>query len=49
MGWAMSNSLRAFAQGEIAEAMLGAGFNAVRSRTLHTGWGQMDLDIARKA
>ena len=49
MGWAMSNSLRAFDQGEIAEAMLGAGFNSVRSRTLLTGWGQMDLDIARKA
>lgn len=49
MGWAMSNSLRAFDQGEIAEAMRCAGFSHVRSRTLQTGWGQMDLDIARKA
>ena len=49
LGWAMSNPLRAFNQGEIAEAMLGAGFKSVRSRTVHTGWGQMDLDIARKA
>lgn len=49
MGWAMIHPMRAFRQGEIAEAMLDAGFHRVTSRTLNTGWGQMDLDIARKA
>jgi SAM-dependent methyltransferase len=49
LGWTMNNPMKAFDQGVIAEAMLHAGFNRVRSRTLYTGWGQMDLDIARKA
>ncbi|BBO81825.1 O-methyltransferase [Desulfosarcina ovata subsp. sediminis] len=49
LGWTMNNPMKAFDQGEIAEAMLAAGFNTVRSRTLNVGWGQMDLDIARKA
>ncbi len=35
-------------QGEIADAMLRAGFKSVRSLTLDTCWGPMDLDIARK-
>ena len=46
--WAMSNPFKSFAQGEIADAMIKAGYKSVRSRTLHTGWGIMDLDIARK-
>lgn len=37
-----------FDQGEIAEAMLGAGFKQVRSRTIGAPMGAMDLDIARK-
>jgi hypothetical protein len=36
-------------QGEIANSMLRAGFKSVRSRTLDTCWGPMDLDIGRKA
>jgi len=35
-------------QGEIADAMLRAGFKSVCSRTLDTCWGPMDLDIGRK-
>jgi len=35
-------------QGEIADAMLRASFESVRSLTLDTCWGPMDLDIARK-
>jgi predicted O-methyltransferase YrrM len=37
-----------FEQGQIAEAMLRCGFRAVRSRTIGTPMGEMDLDIARK-
>lgn len=37
-----------FDQGEIAQAMLKAGFRSVRSRSLDTPMGTMDLDIARK-
>ncbi|WP_419662047.1 O-methyltransferase, family II [Desulfosarcina variabilis str. Montpellier] len=37
-----------FEQGEVAEAMLTCGFRSVRSRTLKTPLGQMDLDIAQK-
>lgn len=48
VGWAMTTSMMAFDQGVIADAMLNAGFRSVRSRTLSTGWGPMDLDIARK-
>jgi predicted TPR repeat methyltransferase len=48
MGWAMTNPMTAFEQGVIADAMLNAGFRSVKSRTLRTGWGAMDLDIARK-
>jgi O-methyltransferase. len=36
-------------QGFIADAMLRVGFKSVRSHTLDTGWGPMDLDIGRKA
>ena len=37
-----------FDQGEIAEAMLRCGFRSIRSRTVETPAGAMDLDIARK-
>lgn len=39
----------ALSQGEIADSMLRVGFKSVRSRTLDTDWGPMDLDIAQKA
>jgi hypothetical protein len=49
MAWSMQNHpMGAFHQGEIAEEMLKAGFRSVRSRTLQTYWGPMDMDIARK-
>ena len=49
MAWSIQNHpLRAFNQGEIAEEMIKAGFRSVRSQTVDTGWGPMDLDIARK-
>jgi hypothetical protein len=38
-----------FDQGEIADSMLRVGFKSVRSRTLDTDWGPMDLDVGRKA
>jgi SAM-dependent methyltransferase len=37
-----------FNQGEICQAMLRSGFRSVRSQTVETPWGEMDLDIARK-
>ena len=37
-----------FDQGVIAEAMLKNGFRQVRSRTITTPMGPMDLDIALK-
>ena len=37
-----------FDQGFIADSMLHAGFKSVRSRTLETPIGPMDIDIARK-
>ena len=37
-----------FEQGEMADAMLASGFRSVRSRTLQTPFGEMELDIARK-
>jgi len=46
--WAMTGSVKAFDQGFIADAILKAGFRSVRSQTLFTIWGPMDLDIARK-
>ena len=36
-------------QGFIADSMLRARFKSVRSRTLETDWGPMDLDVGRKA
>lgn len=38
-----------FQQGQIAEAMIRSGFRSVRSRTVKTPLGDMELDIARKA
>ena len=38
-----------FDQGFIADSMLRVGFKSVRSRTLDTDWGPMDLDVGRKA
>jgi len=38
-----------FDQGFIADSMLRVGFKSVRSRTLITTMGPMDLDIGRKA
>ena len=35
-------------QGFIADSMLRVGFKSIRSRTLDTDWGPMDLDIGRK-
>lgn len=37
-----------FTQGQIATAMLAAGFRSVRSRTVDTLHGPMDFDVARK-
>ena len=37
-----------FDQGFIADSMLRVGFRSVRSRTLDTDWGPMDLDIGRR-
>lgn len=37
-----------FDQGEIVDSMLRVGFRSVRSRTLETDWGPMDLDVGRK-
>jgi len=37
-----------FDQGYVADSMLRVGFKSVRSRTLNTPWGPMELDIARK-
>ncbi len=44
MGWDIL-----FDQGVIADSMFRAGFKSVRSRTLDTPVGPMDLDIGRKA
>ena len=44
----LRDEMTAFHQGEIAQTMLDAGFNKVRSRTLETAAGPMDLDVAFK-
>lgn len=48
VGMAMSNPVTPFERGFIADAMYDAGFTRIRSITLDTGWGEKDLDIARK-
>lgn len=35
-------------RGDIADSMVNAGFKSVSSRIITTGWGPMELDIARK-
>jgi hypothetical protein len=35
-------------RGDIADSMVNAGFKSVSSRIITTGWGLMELDIARK-
>ena len=35
-------------QGFVADSMIRVGFRSIRSRTVDTPWGPMDLDIARK-
>ena len=35
-------------RGFLADAMLGAGFRSVRSKTVDTDWGEEDIDIGRK-
>jgi hypothetical protein len=37
-----------FNQGFVADSMLRIGFKTVRSRTLNTSWGPMELDIGKK-
>jgi predicted O-methyltransferase YrrM len=48
MPFALMGRDMCFDQGEIADSMLRVGFKSVRSRTLDTDWGPMDLDIGRK-
>jgi len=47
-GMLISGQDARFEQGELAAAMLRCGFSWVRSRTLDTPLGAMDLDVARK-
>jgi SAM-dependent methyltransferase len=49
MSMALMSQDMCFDQGEIADSMLRVGFKSVRSRTLDTDWGPMDLDVGRKA
>ncbi len=50
MKWAMQNHpLKPFHQGVVAETMLDVGYKSVRSQTIAAGWGEADLDIARKS
>ncbi len=49
MSMALTGQDMRFDQGFIADSMLRVGFKSVRSRTLDTCWGPMDLDIGRKA
>jgi len=37
-----------FDQGFVADSMLRVRFKSIRSQTLTTPWGPMELDIARK-
>lgn len=45
---ALQGQMSSFHQGEIALAMQKAGFKQIRSRTLQTSCGPMDLDVAFK-
>lgn len=48
MSLALKGQDMCFDQGEIADSMLRVGFKSVRSRTLDTPMGPMDLEIGRK-
>ena len=48
MSMALTGQDMCFDQGFIADSMLRVGLKSVRSRTLDTDWGPMDLDIGRK-
>ncbi len=48
MSMALMGQDMRFDQGFIADSLLRVGFKSVRSRTLDTVWGPMDLDIGRK-
>ena len=48
MSMALMGQDMCFDQGFIVDSMLRVGFKSVRSRTLDTDWGPMDLDIGRK-
>lgn len=37
-----------FVHGHVAESMLRVGFRSVRSQTLDTAWGPMELDVGRR-
>lgn len=43
-GWNMS-----FDQGFLADSMQRVGFGSIRSQTIDSPWGEMELDIARKS
>lgn len=52
LGWLTAELLGedlSFSQGEIADSMIRVGFRSVRSRTIDTSIGEMDLDVGRKA
>jgi len=52
LGWLTAELLGkdlSFSEGEIADSMIGVGFRSVRSRTIDTPVGEMDLDLGRKA
>jgi predicted O-methyltransferase YrrM len=52
LGWLTAELLGrdlSFSQGEIADSMIRVGFRSVRSRTIDTPIGQMDIDVGRKA
>jgi hypothetical protein len=44
----LQGGVNSFYQGEIVQAMLEAGFTLIRSRTLGTPCGPMDLDLGVK-
>ena len=47
--WAtLQGSMKSFSQGEIAQTLAEVGFSPVRSRTIDTPCGPMDLDLAVK-
>jgi predicted O-methyltransferase YrrM len=48
MPLALTGQDMSFDQGFIADSMLRVGFESVRSRTLDTDWGPMDLDVGRR-